>query len=123
MRKFGAIIHQLLKEGQQPVSDSLNNNLKDVNGRWNSLLEEIVERLKSSKALLHLWHSYRDLYEQSKGSIHSLEDKAEQLLKTASRKDISEEEVSTWIQDCSVRESFSAIGVFAICPYLICVLR
>lgn len=94
------------------MSDSLNNTLKDVNARWSSLLEEIVERLKSSKALLQLWQSYRDLYEQSTGSIQSLEDKAEQLLKIANKKDISEEEVSTWIQDCTVRETgFSAIGV------------
>lgn len=87
------------------MSDSLNNTLKDVNARWSSLLEEIVERLKSSKALLQLWQSYRDLYEQSTGSIQSLEDKAEQLLKIANKKDISEEEVSTWIQDCTVRET------------------
>lgn len=112
LRKFGAITHQLLKECHPSVSDSLNNTLKDVNARWSSLLEEIVERLKSSKALLQLWQSYRDLYEQSTGSIQSLEDKAEQLLKIANKKDISEEEVSTWIQDCTVRETgFSAIGV------------
>lgn len=87
------------------MSDSLNNTLKDVNARWSSLLEEIVERLKSSKALLQLWQSYRDLYDQSNGNIQSLEEKAEQLLKIANKKDISEEEVSTWIQDCTVRET------------------
>ncbi|MCJ8736789.1 hypothetical protein PDJAM_G00016450 [Pangasius djambal] len=101
LRKFGAITHQLLKECHRSVFDSLNNTLKDVNARWSSLVEEIVERLKSSKALLQLWQSYRDLYEQSNGSIQSLEDKAEQLLKIANKKDISEEEVSTWIQDCT----------------------
>lgn len=109
LRKFGAITHQLLKECHPSVSDSLNNTLKDVNARWSSLLEEIVERLKSSKALLQLWQSYKDLYEQNNGSIQSLEVKAERLLKMANKKDISEEEVSTWIQDCTVR--FSAIGV------------
>lgn len=87
------------------MSDSLNNTLKDINARWSSLLEEIVERLKSSKALQQLWQSYRDLYDQSNGSIQSLEEKAEQLLKVANKKDISEEEVSSWIQDCTVRET------------------
>ncbi|TSO25166.1 Nesprin-1 [Bagarius yarrelli] len=101
LRKFGAITHQLLKECHHSVSDSLNNTLKDVNARWSSLLEEIVERLKCSKALLQLWQSYKDLYEQNNGSIQSLEDKAEQLLKRANKKDLTEEEVSTWIQDCT----------------------
>lgn len=93
------------------MCDSLNNTLKDVNARWSSLVEEIVERLKSSKALLQLWQSYRDLYEQSNGSIQSLEDKAEQLLRIANKKDISEEEVSTWIQECTVRETVSLLLV------------
>lgn len=70
--------------------------------RWNSLQEEIVERLKSSKALLQLWQSYKDLYGQSDSSIQTLEERANQMLKTASHKDITEEEVSTWIQDCAV---------------------
>lgn len=87
------------------MSDSLNNTLKDINARWSSLLEEIVERLKSSKALQQLWQSYRDLYDQSDASIQSLEEKAEQLLKFANKKDISEDEVSSWIQDCTVRET------------------
>ncbi|KTF84425.1 hypothetical protein cypCar_00008835, partial [Cyprinus carpio] len=68
---------------------------------WNSLQEEIVERLKSSKALLQLWQSYKDLYGQSDSSIQTLEERANQMLKTASHKDITEEEVSTWIQDCA----------------------
>lgn len=75
--------------------------------RWNSLQEEIVERLKSSKGLLQLWQSYKDLYGQSYSSVQTLEERANQMLKTASHKDITEEEVSTWIQDCSVRKNVS----------------
>ncbi|XP_076833611.1 nesprin-1-like isoform X2 [Brachyhypopomus gauderio] len=101
LRRFGAITHQLLEECHPSVSDSLNNALKDVNGRRGSLLEEIAERLKSSRALLQLWQSYRELYKQSSDSIGSLEERGEQLLKIAGQKDISEDEVSTWIQDCA----------------------
>ncbi|XP_056332551.1 nesprin-1-like isoform X4 [Danio aesculapii] len=101
MRKFGSVTLQLLEECHPSVSDTLNNTLKDINARWSSLQEEIVERLKSSKALLQLWQSYKDLYGQSDSSVQTLEEKANQMLKTASHKDITEEEVSAWIQDCA----------------------
>uniref|UniRef100_A0A672NJW8 Nesprin-1-like n=1 Tax=Sinocyclocheilus grahami TaxID=75366 RepID=A0A672NJW8_SINGR len=78
--------------------------------RWNSLQEEIVERLKSSKALLQLWQSYKDLYGQSDSSIQTLEERANQMLKTASHKDITEEEVSTWIQDCASLQVLLELG-------------
>lgn len=70
--------------------------------RWTSLLEEIAERLRSSKALLQLWQRYKELYEQSCGSIQLQEEKADKLLKLACSKDIADEEVSDWIQECSV---------------------
>uniref|UniRef100_UPI003AAF302D nesprin-1-like n=1 Tax=Centroberyx gerrardi TaxID=166262 RepID=UPI003AAF302D len=101
LRKFGAVTHQLLKECHPSVSDSLNNALKDVNARWTGLLEEIVERLRSSKALLQLWQRYKELHEQSCTSVQLQEEKADQLLKTACSKDIADEEVSDWIQECS----------------------
>ncbi|XP_032356678.1 nesprin-1 isoform X1 [Etheostoma spectabile] len=101
LRKFGAVIHQLLRECHPSVSDSLNNALKDVNARWTGLLEEIAERLRSSKALLQLWQRYKELYEQSFSSIQLQEEKADQLLKLACSKDIADEEVSDWIQECS----------------------
>uniref|UniRef100_UPI0037E92F69 nesprin-1 isoform X2 n=1 Tax=Semicossyphus pulcher TaxID=241346 RepID=UPI0037E92F69 len=101
LRKFGAVTHQLLRECHPSVSDSLNNALKDVNARWTGLLEEIAERLRSSKALLQLWQRYKELYEQSCSSIQLQEEKADQLLKLACSKDIADEEVSDWIQECS----------------------
>ncbi|XP_045574102.1 nesprin-1 isoform X3 [Salmo salar] len=101
LRKFGSVTHQLLKECHPSVSDCLNNTLKDVNARWSSLLEEISERLRSSKALLQLWQHYKELYEQSCSSVQLQEEQAGQLLETACSKDIADEEVSTWIQDCS----------------------
>lgn len=81
--------------------------------RWNGLQEEIVERLKSSKGLLQLWQSYKDLYRQSDSSVQSSEERANQLLKSASRKDVTEDEVSTWIQDCAVSHTsvFTSINV------------
>ncbi|XP_052352542.1 nesprin-1-like isoform X4 [Oncorhynchus keta] len=101
LRKFGSVTHQLLNECHPSVSDSLNNTLKDVNARWSSLLEEISERLKSSKALLQLWQHYKELYGKSSSSVQLQEEQADRLLETACTKDITDEEVSTWIQDCS----------------------
>ncbi|KAJ0008745.1 hypothetical protein NQD34_016160 [Periophthalmus magnuspinnatus] len=101
LRKFGAVTHQLLKECHPSVSDSLNNALKDVNARWTGLLEEIAERLKLSKALLQLWQRYKELYDQSCSSVQLQEEKSDQLLKTASSKDIADEEVSNWIHQCT----------------------
>lgn len=72
--------------------------------RWTGLLEEIAERLRSSKALLQLWQRYKELYEQSCSSIQLQEEKADQLLKLACSKDIADEEVSDWIQECSVSQ-------------------
>lgn len=75
--------------------------------RWTGLLEEIAERLRSSKALLQLWQRYKELYEQSCSSIQLQEEKADQLLKLACSKDIADEEVSDWIHECSVSEAIS----------------
>ncbi|XP_045579617.1 nesprin-1 isoform X1 [Salmo salar] len=101
LRKFGSVTHQLLNECHPSVSDSLNKTLKDVNARWSSLLEEISERLRSSKALLQLWQHYKELYGKSSSSVQLQEEQADRLLETACTKDITDEEVSTWIQDCS----------------------
>lgn len=73
--------------------------------RWTGLLEEIGERLRSSKALLQLWQRYNELYEQSCNSIQLQEEKADQLLKTTCNKDIADDEVSDWIQECSVSQA------------------
>lgn len=77
--------------------------------RWTGLLEEIAERLRSSKALLQLWQRYKELYEQSCSSIQLQEEKADQLLKLACSKDIADEEVSDWIQECSVSEATAVL--------------
>nr|XP_057913481.1 nesprin-1 isoform X6 [Doryrhamphus excisus] len=100
LRRFAAVTHQLLKECHPSVSESLNHALKDTNARWTGLLEEIAERLRSSKALHQLWQRYKELHEQSGDSIQLLEEKADQLLKTACDKDVADEQVSAWIQDC-----------------------
>lgn len=76
--------------------------------RWTGLLEEIAERLSSSKALLQLWQRYKDLYEQSCSSIQQQEEKVDQLLKSKDHsKDIADEEVSNRIQECTVSETMS----------------
>lgn len=70
-------------------------------------MEEIAERLKSSKALLQLWQSYKELYEQSHSNVQLQEEKADQLLKHSCSKDVADEEVSGWIQECSVSAAAS----------------
>ncbi|KAJ8270593.1 hypothetical protein GJAV_G00116870 [Gymnothorax javanicus] len=101
LRRFGSVTHQLLKECHPSVAETLKTTLKDVNMRWNGLLEEIAEQLKSSKALLQLWQRYKELYGQSAKNVQRQEEQADRLLKTAANKDISDQEVSVWIQECS----------------------
>lgn len=70
--------------------------------RWTGLLEEIVERLRSSKALLQLWQRYKELYEQNCSNIQLQEEMADKLLKLACSKDIADDRLSDWIEECSV---------------------
>lgn len=70
--------------------------------RWNNLLEEIAEQLHSSKALLQLWQRYKDYSKQCASTVQQQEDRTNELLKAATNKDIADDEVATWIQDCNV---------------------
>lgn len=70
--------------------------------RWSCLLEEIVERLRSSKALLQLWQRYKELFEQNCSNIQLQEEMADKLLKLACSKDIADDELSDWVEECSV---------------------
>lgn len=70
--------------------------------RWNNLLEEIAEQLHSSKALLQLWQRYKDYSKQCGSMVQQKEDRTNELLKAATNKDIADDEVATWIQDCNV---------------------
>lgn len=81
-----------------------------VVSRWNNLLEEIAEQLHSSKALLQLWQRYKDYSKQCASTVQQHEDRADELLKAAANKDIADEEVAAWIQDCHV---CSGTGVFS----------
>jgi len=70
--------------------------------RWNNLLQEIAERLRASKGLLQLWQRYKNCYQQCSSTVRQREDQTNELLKTATSKDIADDEVTTWIQDCNV---------------------
>lgn len=83
--------------------------------RWTGLLEEISERLRSSKALLQLWQRYKELHERSRGSSQLQEEKAHRLLKLACSKDIADEEVADWIQECSVSEASLSARYQSLC--------
>ncbi|KAM6272871.1 nesprin-1 isoform 2-T2 [Spheniscus humboldti] len=101
LQKFGSVTNQLLKECHPPVTETLTNTLKEVNMRWNNLLQEIAERLRASKGLLQLWQRYKDCYQQCSSTVRQREDQTNELLKTATSKDIADDEVTTWIQDCN----------------------
>ncbi|KAM9666884.1 nesprin-1 isoform 11-T14 [Trichechus inunguis] len=101
LQKFGSITNQLLKECHPPVTETLTNTLKEVNMRWNNLLEEIAEQLHSSKALLQLWQRYKDYSKQCASTVQQQEGQTNELLKAATNKDIADDEVATWIQDCN----------------------
>uniref|UniRef100_A0A8C7FND7 Spectrin repeat containing nuclear envelope protein 1 n=1 Tax=Oncorhynchus kisutch TaxID=8019 RepID=A0A8C7FND7_ONCKI len=101
LRKFGSVTHQLLTECHPSVADTLDGALRDVNIRWNGLLEQISEQLRSSKALLGLWQRYTELYDQSVSAVHKQEERADRLLKSATDRDVTEEESNAWIRDCS----------------------
>lgn len=69
--------------------------------RWNNLLEEISEQLHSSKALLQLWRRYKDYSTQCASTVQQQADRTNELLKAATNKDIADDEVAAWIQDCN----------------------
>ncbi|XP_038626046.1 nesprin-1 isoform X2 [Tachyglossus aculeatus] len=101
LQKFGSVTNQLLKDCHPPVTETLTNILKEVNMRWNNLLEEITEQLHSSKALFQLWQRYKDYYKQCASTIQQHEDRSSELLKAATNKDIADDEVAIWIQNCN----------------------
>ncbi|XP_045150652.1 nesprin-1 [Echinops telfairi] len=101
LQKFGSVTNQLLKECHPPVTETLSNTLKEVNMRWNHLLEEIAEQLHSSKALLQLWQRYKDYSQQCASTVQQQESQSNELLKAATNKDLGDEEVAAWIQDCN----------------------
>ncbi|XP_028253699.1 nesprin-1 [Parambassis ranga] len=100
LRKFGSVTHQLLTECHPSVAETLNRALQDVNSRWNQLLEQISEQLRSSKALLGLWQRYKLLYRQCVAAVQKQEERADRLLRSATDREITEEESSAWIKDC-----------------------
>ncbi|KAF3849909.1 hypothetical protein F7725_019628 [Dissostichus mawsoni] len=100
LRKFGSVTHQLLTQCHPSVAETLNTGLRDVNIRWNSLLEQISEQLRSSKALLGLWQRYRSSCGQCVTAVQKQEARADRLLKSATDSEITEEESSAWIMDC-----------------------
>ncbi|XP_039981881.1 nesprin-1-like isoform X4 [Xiphias gladius] len=101
LRKFGSVTHQLLTECHPSVAETLNRALQDVNIRWNRLLEQISEQLRSSKALLGLWQRYRGLYGLCGTAVQKQEEHADRLLKSATDREITEEESIAWIKDCN----------------------
>ncbi|KAG8444139.1 hypothetical protein GDO86_009355 [Hymenochirus boettgeri] len=99
--KFGSITNDLLNSCNSSVKESLQSTLNEISTRWNNLMEEISEQLHSSKSLLQLWQKYKDYRNQGNFAIQQQEERTNQMLKTASNKDIGDDEVSIWISDCN----------------------
>ncbi|TWW68818.1 Nesprin-1 Enaptin KASH domain-containing protein 1 [Takifugu flavidus] len=101
LRKFGTVTHQLLTECHPSVAETLNRALHDVNIKWNHLLEQISEQLKIGKDLQGLWQRYKLLHSQCVAGVRRQEECADRLLKSATDREITEEESSAWMKDCS----------------------
>lgn len=86
--------------------------------RWNHLLEQISEQLRSSKVLLGLWQHYKFLYGQCVTAVHKQEERADHLLKSATDREITEEESSAWIKDCSVSRGGQCNTGSPVCNYV-----
>uniref|UniRef100_A0A4W3HCF8 Nesprin-1 n=1 Tax=Callorhinchus milii TaxID=7868 RepID=A0A4W3HCF8_CALMI len=56
--------------------------------RWNNLLQDIVEQLHSSKALLQLWQKYKDFYSQRLVTVQQHEESSNELIKRVTNRDI-----------------------------------
>lgn len=85
--------------------------------RWNSLLEEVAEQLHASRALLQLWRRHRDYSAQCASAVQQQAGRTQELLKAAANKDIADDEVATWVQDCNVR-SGRIVFCFPDMPFL-----
>uniref|UniRef100_A0A3B3YSL6 KASH domain-containing protein n=1 Tax=Poecilia mexicana TaxID=48701 RepID=A0A3B3YSL6_9TELE len=110
LRKFGSITHQLLTESHPSVAETLNRALQDVNARWNQLLEQISEQLRSSKSLLGLWQRYRSAYSQCVKAVQKQEERSDRLLRSATDREITEEESSDCLNDQdSVQQSLQQL--------------
>lgn len=59
-------------------------------------------QLKIGNDLLGLWQRYKMLYGQCVAGVRRQEERADRLLKSATDKEITEEESSAWMKDCSV---------------------
>ncbi|KAL2082207.1 hypothetical protein ACEWY4_022025 [Coilia grayii] len=101
LAKFSSTTQTLLDQCHPCVSHTLTHTLSDVTLRWNSLLEQISEQLRSSRALLQLWRRYEELHTHTHTAVRRHEEKAQHLLNSASQRDVTGEEVLTWIHACS----------------------
>lgn len=52
--------------------------------------------------MLGLWQHYRTLYNQCVAAVQKQEERADCLLRSATEREITEEESSAWIRDCNV---------------------
>ncbi|KPP77537.1 nesprin-1-like, partial [Scleropages formosus] len=101
LRKFSSITQQLLKECQTPIADELNYTLNNISLRWNGLMEEVTEQLRSSKALQQLWQRYQELYSQTATAIQQQEEQADGVLEASYNQDFADKGLLFWVQKCS----------------------
>lgn len=62
--------------------------------------------------MLLVWQRYRTLYGQCVTAVQKQEKHADQLLKSATDKEITEEENNAWMKDCNVSGDRNIQGFF-----------
>ncbi|XP_041950505.1 nesprin-1 [Alosa sapidissima] len=82
-------------------SATLTHTLTDVTLRWNGLLEQVSEQLRSGKSLLQLWQRYQELHTHTHTAVQRHEDAAQRLLKNATDGDVTGQELDAWRHKCS----------------------
>ncbi|ELK26490.1 Nesprin-1 [Myotis davidii] len=110
LQKFDSVTNQLIRQCHPPVTETLTSTLKEVTMRWNNLLEEVAEQLQASRALLQLWRRHRDYSAQCASAVQQQAGRTQELLKAVASRDIADDEVATWVHDCSVRS-----GTIMVC--------
>ncbi|XP_006768780.1 PREDICTED: nesprin-1 isoform X1 [Myotis davidii] len=101
LQKFDSVTNQLIRQCHPPVTETLTSTLKEVTMRWNNLLEEVAEQLQASRALLQLWRRHRDYSAQCASAVQQQAGRTQELLKAVASRDIADDEVATWVHDCS----------------------
>ncbi|XP_063044606.1 nesprin-1-like isoform X4 [Engraulis encrasicolus] len=102
LAKLGSTTHTLLELAHPSVAHTLTHTLSDLTLRWNNLLEQVSDQLKSARALLLLWERYDETLTHTQTAVTHHEKDAHTLLRNSSHThNVTGEEVLEWIHTCN----------------------